>query len=99
MRLDLFLKTGRLVKRRAVARKLIDEGWVSVNGTAAKPSKEVRPGDRIILTFSSRTVELEILVVPAPGNKRVAPEQVYRIIAEKRNEQPADVWTTHPSSS
>lgn len=96
MRLDLFLKISRLVKRRTVARELIDNDKVRVNGAVAKPSREVRPGDRIILAFSSRTVELEVLVLPVPGQKRVETETAYRVITEQRSMQPQDVWKENP---
>ncbi len=47
MRLDLFLKTSRLVKRRTVAQEMCVAGRVLVNGNEAKPAKEVKQGDVI----------------------------------------------------
>jgi ribosomal 50S subunit-recycling heat shock protein len=49
MRLDLYLKHTHLLKRRSSAKALAEEGGILLNGRAAKPGKEVRPGDR--LTF------------------------------------------------
>jgi ribosomal 50S subunit-recycling heat shock protein len=97
VRLDLFLKTSRLVKRRTVARELIDAGRVRVNGAEAKPAKEVRPGDRITLVFSSRTLELEVLFLPVP--KRTMSDDVYRIVSDIRNERQHELWIEDQSSS
>jgi ribosomal 50S subunit-recycling heat shock protein len=83
VRLDLFLKTSYLVKRRAVAQELCDSGRALVNGRAARPAKEVKPGDSITLLFSTRSVEIEILAIPAARRKSGMVEP-YRVIRETR---------------
>ena len=45
MRLDKYMKVSRLIKRREVAKEMIDLGYVSINGKIAKPSSEVEEGD------------------------------------------------------
>ena len=85
MRLDLFLKTSRLVKRRTVAQELCDAGRVLVNGQAAKPAKEIRPGDRLALSYATRTLEVEVLTVPPSSrNVKMPPEELYRVTADRR---------------
>lgn len=85
MRLDLFLKTSRLVKRRTIAQEMCDAERVLVNGHPAKPAKEVRPGDRLTLTYVSRVLEIEILVVPASSkNVKTPPEELYRVTGERQ---------------
>lgn len=85
MRLDLFLKTSRLVKRRTVAQELCDAGRVLVNGLAAKPAKEIRPGDRLALSYATRTIEAEVLAVPPSSrNVKLLPEELYRVTADRR---------------
>lgn len=64
MRLDLFLKKTRLVKQRALAKALCDAGAVRVNERAAKPSQEVRSGDRIQLQLPRRDLEVRVLDLP-----------------------------------
>jgi ribosome-associated heat shock protein Hsp15 len=49
MRVDKWLWVARLLKTRALAADAVKAGRVKVNGVAAKPSKEVAPGDRIEL--------------------------------------------------
>ena len=63
MRLDEYLKTARLIKRRTVANEACDNGLVSVNGKPARASYEVKVGDRLSLRFGARTVTVEVLSV------------------------------------
>jgi len=69
MRLDKYLKIARLIKRRTVANEACDVGKVMVNGKEAKPSKDVKPGDRITLTFGTRQITVEVLDVPEHAPK------------------------------
>jgi ribosomal 50S subunit-recycling heat shock protein len=61
LRIDKFLKSSRLVKRRTVAKELADAGRVSVNGRVAKAGTEVAPGDIVTLRYGNRTVEVKVL--------------------------------------
>ena len=45
MRLDKFLKVSRLIKRRTVANEVSDMGRISVNGSQAKPAKQIKEND------------------------------------------------------
>jgi ribosomal 50S subunit-recycling heat shock protein len=88
VRLDLFLKSSRLVKRRTIGQEMCDAGRVQVNGQAAKPAKEIKPGDRLALTFVSRVLEVEILAVPVSAkNVKAPPEELYRVVSEQRTRQ------------
>ena len=49
MRLDKWLWSARFYKTRSLAAEEIGKGRVQVNGAAAKPSRDIRPGDRITL--------------------------------------------------
>jgi ribosome-associated heat shock protein Hsp15 len=51
MRVDKWLWTARLVKTRALAAEAARGGRVHVNGVAVKPSREVGPGDELVLTM------------------------------------------------
>jgi len=85
VRLDLFLKTSRLVKRRTVAQEMCGAGRVQVNGQEAKPAKEIGPGDSLRLFFSTRTIDIEVLSVPASSkNAKDPPEELYRVTADRR---------------
>ena len=63
MRLDKYLKVSRLIKRRTVAAEAAGGGRISVNGVTAKPSKEVKVGDIIEMSFGARRVRVEVTSV------------------------------------
>ncbi|MCI2058804.1 MAG: RNA-binding S4 domain-containing protein [Oscillibacter sp.] len=63
MRLDKYLKTARLIKRRTVANEACDNGLVTVNGRPARASYEVKAGDRLSLRFGVRTITVEVVSV------------------------------------
>jgi ribosome-associated heat shock protein Hsp15 len=58
VRVDRWLWAARLVKTRALAAEAVKGGRVHVNGRATKPSRELRPGDRLEVTIGTvrRTV-------------------------------------------
>ncbi len=64
MRLDKFLKVSRLIKRRTVANEVSDTGRVYVNGSSAKPSKQIKQGDEIKIEYANRTVCVRVVKVP-----------------------------------
>lgn len=82
MRLDVFLKTSRLVKRRAVAKEFCDAGQVLVGGSPAKAGREVRPGDVITLDLTRRRVVAEVVSIPARGVAKADAAGLYRIIED-----------------
>jgi ribosomal 50S subunit-recycling heat shock protein len=91
VRLDLFLKTSRLVKRRTVAKEMCEASRVLVNNREAQPAKEIRPGDLVTIKYSSKHIEIEVISVPdRPGKS--APEELYRVIAETRIERTQESW-------
>ena len=72
MRLDKFLKVSRLIKRRTVANEACDAGRVFVNGSVAKASVKVKPGDIIEIQFGTRTVKVEVLDIQETTKKEEA---------------------------
>ncbi len=94
MRIDLFLKISRLVKRRTLARELCDAGRVLVNGHEAKPGKEVKAGDVITLRFSSRILDLNVLEIPA--SKKVLAASLYSVKSDTRLPRENDLWSEDP---
>ena len=74
MRLDIFLKVSRLIKRRTVANEACDAGRVLVNGKTAKASVKVKPGDVIEIQFGTRTVKVEVLDLQETTKKEEAKE-------------------------
>ena len=88
MRLDLFLKSSRLIKSRSVAQEFCDAGLVEINGSAAKPSKEVKAGDKLRIRRRNRVTEYVIEDVPV--QKQISKEkaaELYRIESESLIEE------------
>jgi ribosomal 50S subunit-recycling heat shock protein len=63
MRLDKYLKVSRLIKRRTVAKEIVDAGRVKLNGKIAKPGSEVNVGDQLEIGFGQRQVRAEIQMI------------------------------------
>lgn len=62
MRLDLFLKKTALIKRRTVAKELIERGHMFINDKQAKPSSEVKDGDIILLNLGNRRIKVKAVI-------------------------------------
>ena len=61
-RVDRWLCAVRLVKTRPLATRLCDGGHVLVNGSSAKPSTKVRPGDRVDALIADRQRIVEVVL-------------------------------------
>lgn len=72
MRLDKYLKTARILKRRTVSKELADNQRVFVNGKVAKPSTEVKVGDIIKVVFGYRELTVRVLMLQKQVNKNDA---------------------------
>lgn len=83
MRIDVFLKTCRLVKRRSVANDLCDRGRVEVAGARAKAGREVRPGDMLTLRLPRRRIVAEVVEVPRGNVPKEQASGLYRVIEDK----------------
>ncbi len=84
MRVDLFLKQSRLVKRRPIAKELCDEGAVKVNGRTARAGQKLVVGDSLTLSLWSRRLELEVLEIPGRPPSAASARDLYRIVSESR---------------
>ena len=92
VRIDRWLWAARLFKTRSAATEAVLGGRAHVNGARVKPSKEVRPGDRLEVTVGDARREL---VVRGVAEKR-GPASVAATLYEEtpdsivRREQLAD---------
>jgi ribosome-associated heat shock protein Hsp15 len=85
VRADLWLWAARLFKTRSLAAEAVTGGRVSANGQRIKPSKPIRPGDRLEVTRGA--VQLE-LVVRATGRRR-GPASTAELLYEETSESRA----------
>ncbi|CAN5754531.1 hypothetical protein BH24ACI3_BH24ACI3_01380 [soil metagenome] len=65
MRLDVFLKTSRLIPRRSLAQKFCSSGLVMIDGVETKASKEVKTGDEIEIARGTKRAKYRVLNVPS----------------------------------
>ncbi len=79
MRIDRWLWTARLFKTRGLAAEAVKGGRVHVNGVAAKPSREVEPGDQLQITIGPmrRTV-----IVRGGAERRVSAAEAATLYEE-----------------
>jgi ribosome-associated heat shock protein Hsp15 len=70
VRLDIWLDIACLFRTRSEAQKACKAGKVEVNGQSAKPHREVRPGDEIVINrpFGRK----QKLIVYALADKHIA---------------------------
>ena len=80
MRLDKFLKVSRLIKRRSVANTVSEMGRVLVNGTPAKPAKQLKVGDIIEIEYSNRVEKVEVLIIPTGNISVQEAGSLYKVV-------------------
>ncbi len=101
MRLDKWLWAARFYKTRSVATDAVNGGKVKLNGAAAKPAKEVAPGDRIHLHAGEQ--DWDVVVKSLNDQRRPAPEarRLYEETAESaaRRAQSAELRRLAPAPS
>jgi ribosomal 50S subunit-recycling heat shock protein len=85
LRMDLFLKRSRLVKRRPLAATLCDNGYVHLNGRETTPGKPVKVGDRIEVRYARRKVLVEVIEIPGKGASKK--DEYYKVLREEEIEE------------
>ena len=90
MRLDKYLKTARILKRRTVSKELADNQRVFVNGKVAKPSTEVKVGDIIKVAFGYRELTVRVLMLHKQVNKNDA-ALMFEVIEENFIKKEIDI--------
>lgn len=63
VRIDRWLWAARFFKTRNLAHTAIKGGKVEINGANAKPASGVGPGDRLQITKSEQTFEVDVQAV------------------------------------
>jgi len=60
MRLDKWLWAARFYKTRSLAQQAIEAGRVRVEGERIKPSREVKPGDRLAIRVQDEDWDIAV---------------------------------------
>ncbi len=64
LRIDRWLWCARFYKTRSVAAEAVKGGHVHVNGQRAKPAREVRVGDVLVVTRDETAYEITVAAIP-----------------------------------
>jgi ribosome-associated heat shock protein Hsp15 len=81
-RIDTWLWVARFVKTRALAVDAVKGGRVHVNGARVKPSKEVRPGDRVEVLVGEDRHRIDVVALA----RRRGPATEARLLYDEREE-------------
>lgn len=79
MRVDDYLSTVGVVKRRTVAKELGVNGLIEANGRRVKPAYEVSVGD-IVRIKGSRPITIEVLALPDRSVPKAERSHYYKLI-------------------
>ena len=64
MRIDKFLNSVNITKRRSIAQDMISNNVVLINGVIAKASKNVEVGSFITINYLESSKKYEVLKIP-----------------------------------
>lgn len=67
MRIDKWLKVARVYKSREEAARACEMGRVKVNGHEAKPAKDIKVGDELVIKVQKHYRTLQIKEIPQRG--------------------------------
>lgn len=81
MRLDKFLNSTNVLKRRSIAQDMCEHGVVLLNGLRAKSAKEVKIGDEITLVYLEH--QERYVVLDLPKTKTIPKTQSHLYIQRK----------------
>jgi ribosomal 50S subunit-recycling heat shock protein len=79
MRIDDFLSTVGIIKRRTVAKEMADNGLIEVNGRRVKASYEVKLHD-IIAIRGSRPFVSEVIDIPHGSVSKEARQNYFKAV-------------------
>lgn len=81
MRIDKFLNSVNITKRRAIAEDMLEHKVVFLNGNAVKKAKEVKVGDIIEIKYLESSEKFKVLQIPTTKStpKSKIDEYVQRI--------------------
>lgn len=78
MRIDKWLWAARFFKTRSLASRACDLGRIESNGLKAKPAREVRAGDKLIIQNEGGRFEVDVLALSEIRGPVAQAQSLYR---------------------
>lgn len=78
VRLDVWLWAARFFKTRALAKAAIETGKIQVGGQRAKPARQVRTGDTVVIVRGEETFQLEVVSLSSKRGAAPLAAMLYR---------------------
>ncbi|AOY91119.1 RNA-binding protein [Cupriavidus sp. USMAA2-4] len=109
LRIDKWLWCARFFKTRSLAAEAVERGRVQVNGQGCKSSREVRPGDTVVLEAHGQRWEVLVKGIAAARGPAPVAQSLYaeseasqarrQVEAERRrlHSEPAAQWHGRPT--
>jgi ribosome-associated heat shock protein Hsp15 len=83
-RIDKWLWAARFFKTREQASKACDMNRITSNNISAKPSREVRPGDKLHIKNEAGEFEIEVLALSQQRGSAAVAQTLYRETEESK---------------
>ncbi len=103
LRIDKWLWAARFFKTRSLAAEEVSRDRVSVNGQVAKPSREIKPGDRIGLKMQGPERHIMVLAISKQRGPASVAQQLYAETPESLSAQQQwreqNRWAPEPALS
>ncbi len=84
MRIDKWLWAARFFKSRALAARACELGRIESSGQPVKPSREIRPGDRLLVKNPSGEFHIEVLLLSEIRGPAPVAQTLYRETEESK---------------
>ena len=84
VRIDKWLWAARFFKTRAIASKACELGRVESNGQPAKPAREVKVGDMLLIKNDSGDYHIEVLALSEMRGPAAVAQTLYRETDESK---------------
>lgn len=80
MRLDKFLKISRIIKRRTIAKTVVDGGKAKLNNKLAKAGSQVKEKDILEIEYYDKFFKFEIQEVPSGSIKKEKSKELVTLL-------------------
>ena len=103
LRIDKWLWAARFFKTRSLAQDAVEAGRVKLGGDRVKPSREVKPGDELVIQVGDLTWSVTVMGISNQRGPAPVARQLYREGAESEASRQQQIasrqWQADPGSA